>query len=84
MVPVDAAGGDFSDGLAGQQMYTDADAQEVACVLLQAIKHLHQVPIVHRNLKPENLLLQDAVYNTSILVADFEFSRRLTSEKKSC
>ena len=77
MVQVLADGGDVFDRLGKRQNYTEKDARDLALILLQTVAAIHEVPIVHRDLKPENLLLRYDDDDTSILLADFGFARRV-------
>jgi serine/threonine protein kinase len=79
VVQVFAAGGDVFDRLAGRQTYTEADARDLASILIKTIAELHDLNIVHRDLKPENLLLRTPFDDSTILVADFGFARKLDS-----
>lgn len=83
VVQVLAVGGDVFDRLAQRSVYTENDARHLARILLEAIDGLHSVKpfaIIHRDLKPENLLLKDEKNDSSILLADFGFSRHVTEE----
>ena len=69
-----AKGGDVFDRLGKRTSYNEADARNFAETLLQTMKALHDLKLCHRDMKPENLLLRDAMDDTSILVADFGFA----------
>ena len=43
----------------------------VICQLLSAVNYIHELGIIHKDIKPENILIQD---NGNILLTDFEFS----------
>jgi len=49
---------------------TDADAVEVASQVLDALAHAHRAGIVHRDVKPANVLLED-VEQLSVRLLDF-------------
>jgi calcium/calmodulin-dependent protein kinase I len=77
MVQVYAQGGDVFDRLGTRKSYNEKNARDLAKILLETIASLHDMTIVHRDLKPENLLLKDKLDDTSVLVADFGFSRHV-------
>mmetsp|Transcript_35370 Transcript_35370/g.42223 ORF Transcript_35370/g.42223 Transcript_35370/m.42223 type:complete len:702 (+) Transcript_35370:14-2119(+) len=71
-----AQGGDLFDNLAKRKFYTERDARCVAKDVLTAISYMHSKDFVHRDMKPENLLLaaDDA---RGVIVADFGFTKNL-------
>lgn len=50
-------GGDVFDQIVEKTSYTEKDARDLAKFLLQAVQCLHQNGIAHRDIKPQNLLL---------------------------
>ena len=46
-------------------------------MLLSTIKHLHDKQIVHKDLKPENLLMVSQTDDAAIKLADFGFAVKL-------
>lgn len=52
------AGGDVFDRIIDMKTYTEKDARDLAKVLLEAVHYMHKCGIAHRDLKPQNLLLQ--------------------------
>ena len=70
-----ARGGDVFDRLAKRVSYTEKDARDLGVILLETMQTMHQRKIVHRDMKPENLLLKSTMDDTSILLADFGFAK---------
>lgn len=52
------AGGDVFDRIIAMNQYTEADARDLAKLLLDAVCYMHKSGIAHRDLKPQNLLLK--------------------------
>lgn len=75
------AGGDVFDRIISMNQYTEADARDLAKILLEAVNYMHQAGIAHRDLKPQNLLLRSKNDNATIKVADFGFSRKVHTPK---
>ncbi|GFN75605.1 serine/threonine-protein kinase 33 [Plakobranchus ocellatus] len=70
-------GGDLAKLLQKRQHLSEADTKQVMFSLAEAIKYLHQVGILHRDLKLENLLLADDPGDDgpiNIKVSDFGLS----------
>lgn len=70
-------GGDVFERIVKYTQYTEADARDLAVVLLKAIDSLHRNNIAHRDIKPQNLLLLKHTDNWDIKIADFGFARRV-------
>ena len=54
---------------------TDADAIEVAAQVLDGLAHAHERGIVHRDVKPANVLLADEDEGISVRILDFGLAR---------
>ena len=52
------AGGDVFDRIIAMNQYTEADARDLAKLLLEAVYYMHKSGVAHRDLKPQNLLLE--------------------------
>jgi serine/threonine protein kinase len=50
-------GGELFDRVADKGRYSEAETRVVFHALLEAMNYLHGMGIVHRNLKPETILL---------------------------
>lgn len=75
-----ARGGDLMRRLSRRKRYTEYDARSVAREFLSAIAHIHKCNYVHRDLKPDNLLLEfDEEDSLGVKVADFGFAKEITN-----
>ena len=73
-----ARGGDLMRRISRRKRYTEADGRLLARELLQAIQHIHKCNVVHRDLKPDNLLLEEEDVDVmGVKVADFGFAQVL-------
>jgi len=59
---------------------TNADAIEVAAQVLDGLAHAHARGIVHRDVKPANVLLADEDDGTSVRILDFGLARLAEGE----
>lgn len=68
--------GDLSQYLRKQQVMRESEAQSLLQQLTSALKMLWENNLIHRDLKPQNLLLQQDTNGQLILkIADFGFAR---------
>ena len=51
-------GGELFDRIVQKSYYNEKEARDTCCVLFEAIKYCHSKKVAHRDLNPENLLLQ--------------------------
>jgi len=61
--------------------YSEREAAHITRQFVRAIEHIHQHGIVHRDMKPENLLSVGDGKNEVVKVADFGLSKLLGAEK---
>eukprot|EP00937_MAST-01D_sp_MAST-1D-sp2_P001786 g1786.t1 len=77
------AGGELLDRLHARDTYTEADARKLAGLLVRAIAHCHSRGVVHRDIKPQNLLLQSDKDDWHIKVADFGMAAVVGREEET-
>lgn len=68
------AGGELFTYLRTVQCVSDDDAKFFAAQIVMMFEYLHSMQIVYRDLKPENLLIDNAGY---LKLTDFGFAKRL-------
>ena len=71
-------GRDLQTALEDRGSYSEEDARAIMCQILEALQHIHESGLVHRDVKLENVLLPTAEHHTSIKIADFGLSARWT------
>jgi len=73
-------GGEMLDAVLNRGMYSEADAKQVFRQLLESLKYLHSVAVVHRDLKLENLLLKEPDDLNTVKLADFGLAKRAAQQ----
>ena len=86
-----ASGGRLFDYIKSRQSFTEGDAQQITRILLSALSYCHQHKVVHRDLKPQNILLSESVFIcsftprsdnlNSIKLTDFGFSLSTSNQQ---
>jgi Protein kinase domain len=64
----------FREALRAEEL-SDADAIEAAAQVLDGLAHAHELGIVHRDVKPANVLLADEGERISVRILDFGLAR---------
>ncbi|RHZ69155.1 hypothetical protein CDV55_103316 [Aspergillus turcosus] len=70
--------GDLFDVVVAKKKFTEAETRLLFTQLLSAIKFLHDCGWVHRDVKPENILVMDK--NLTIQLSDFGLAKKLHTE----
>ncbi|KAI6694415.1 hypothetical protein NL676_022125 [Syzygium grande] len=64
-----------------EKMFSDDIIRFYAAELVLALEYLHGLGIVYRDLKPENVMIQE---DGHIMLVDFDLSTKLSSESAQC
>lgn len=71
---------DLYDRVVAMKHYSEKDAKDVMNVLLHAVQHVHSKGVVHRDIKPDNVLLTSPDEDADIRLTDFGLSRVATGD----
>merc|ERR1719300_1771657 len=69
-------GGELFEMIVQQGQYTESQASAVVRQVTQALHYLHSVGIVHRDVKPENILLVESSPDSIVKLSDFGLANR--------
>jgi calcium/calmodulin-dependent protein kinase I len=72
-------GGDVFDRIGNMKKFDESIARNMVFEMLKAIAYLHENDLAHCDLKPKNLLLQQKDDDSSVMLADFGFARKVYS-----
>lgn len=75
-------GGELFDEISKRQNFTEQDAAVIVKQILEAMAYCHGLNIVHKDLKPENLLLQEKDNVEYVKVIDFGTAQKFDPHKK--
>lgn len=75
-------GGELFDEISKRQNFTEADAAIIIRQILEAVAYCHGNNIVHKDLKPENVMLQGKQNVEYVKVIDFGTAQKFDSNKK--
>ena len=64
-------GGELFDEILKRQKFTERSAVVIMQQLLSVVKYLHEHSIIHRDIRPENILLEEKASGLSIKLIDF-------------
>ncbi|KAE9125249.1 hypothetical protein PF010_g5701 [Phytophthora fragariae] len=73
-----AEGGDLFDRIVKQGKFPEREAQKVTAALVEALHYCHTHSIIHRDVKPENVLLS----GDDVKLCDFGFARQLNHQEE--
>lgn len=72
-----ATGGELFDRIIELGHFTENDARSVMKQVVEAVAYLHNKGIVHRDVKPENILYLNELANLPIVLADFGIAKKV-------
>jgi len=72
-----ALGGDLYERIVQKIRYTESETKRLMRTLLDALKYLHGQGVIHRDVKPENILLTSREVDTNIKLSDFGLAKNL-------
>lgn len=70
-------GGELFDRIVLKTNYSEKEARNLIKTLLKTLDYLADNTVVHRDMKPENILLCSDEDDTAIKIADFGFAKKL-------
>jgi calcium/calmodulin-dependent protein kinase I len=76
----EATGGELFDRILEKGRFTETDACRTIRSILSAIQYLHHHQIVHRDVKPENILYRTKAEDANVVLVDFGIARHLNTE----
>jgi len=74
-------GGELLDAVLDKGTYSERDARKCFINLLHGVEYLHEMDVVHRDLKLENLILSSRNDFTTIKIVDFGLAKKSNSTR---
>lgn len=78
----EATGGELFDRIISRGRFTEVDACNTIRAVLSAIQYLHHHHIVHRDVKPENILYRTKAEDANVVLVDFGIARHLQNDNE--
>ncbi|KAI9469923.1 MAG: kinase-like domain-containing protein [Benjaminiella poitrasii] len=75
-------GGELFQRIVERGTYTEVMAADLVRQMLEGLAYLHSLDIVHRDMKPENLLFKTSAENSELLITDFGLSKLLKNNNE--
>lgn len=76
-------GGELFDRICEMGVYTEVIAKDIIRPILDALRHIHSKQVLHRDVKPENLLLMNNKADALLKIADFGVAAWLPDLEKT-
>ncbi|KAI8375417.1 kinase-like domain-containing protein [Choanephora cucurbitarum] len=76
-----ATGGELFERLFERGRLTEKDAISVIRSVLKGLNYLHENKIVHRDMKPENLLFRSSDSDSDLMICDFGIAKMMDGDK---
>ncbi|RUS85394.1 hypothetical protein EGW08_006837, partial [Elysia chlorotica] len=76
-------GGELFEDIVAREFYSEADASRCIQQVLEGINSCHQHSIIHRDMKPENLLLASKAKGAAVKLADFGLAIEVQGEQNA-
>lgn len=77
-----ADGGELFDCLVKRGKFTERDAADLIRSVASALAYLHDHGIVHRDVKPENILFRSKAQDADVVLVDFGIARALRTPEE--
>ncbi|KAJ8372646.1 hypothetical protein AAFF_G00280620 [Aldrovandia affinis] len=76
-------GGELFEDIVAREYYSEADASHCIQQVLESVHHCHVHGIVHRDMKPENLLLASKMKGAAVKLADFGLAIEVQGDQQA-
>lgn len=76
----EATGGELFERILSRGRFTELDACRTIRAVLSAIQYLHHHNIVHRDVKPENILYRTEAEDANVVLVDFGIAQHLEAD----